>query len=146
MQRHRSNSPGTGAGRVTRAAKATRDAKGVKDGLRRYLAALPPDARRIVADTLKAIRAAAPQAAAAFSYAIPGFRLDGKPLLWCAAWKAHVSLYPVGPVLLEGAGLDPDAYDTAKGTIRFPLSKPPSAALVKRLVRARMAALAPQRR
>jgi uncharacterized protein YdhG (YjbR/CyaY superfamily) len=111
-----------------------------------YLNALPPDVRKIVAGMLKTIRATVPKATAVFSYGIPGFRFEGKPLVWCAAWKAHVSLYPAGPRLLERAGIDAEAYETAKGTVRFPLSKPPSAALVKRLVKARMAELALMKR
>jgi uncharacterized protein YdhG (YjbR/CyaY superfamily) len=117
------------------------------EGLRKgYLRALPPDVRKILAGMRAAVRTAAPKATEAFSYGIPGFRLDGKPLVWCAAWKAHVSLYPIGPALLENAGIDRDLYETSKGTIRFPLSKPPSAALVKRLVKARMAELALMKR
>jgi uncharacterized protein YdhG (YjbR/CyaY superfamily) len=117
------------------------------DALRKgYLAALPPDARKIVTGMLKTIRAAAPKATEVFSYGIPGFRFEGKPLLWCAAWKAHVSLYPAGPRLLEKVGIDPNAYETAKGTVRFPLSKPPSAALVKRITKARLAELALMKR
>jgi uncharacterized protein YdhG (YjbR/CyaY superfamily) len=111
-----------------------------------YLAALPPDVRKIVAAMLKTIRAAAPKATGAFSYGIPGFRFEGKPLLWCAAWKAHVSLYPVGPALLENAGIDAAKYETAKGTIRFPLSKPPSDALVRRITKVRLAELALMKR
>jgi uncharacterized protein YdhG (YjbR/CyaY superfamily) len=113
---------------------------------RGYLAALPPDVRKIVTGMLKTIRAATPKATEVFSYGIPGFRFDGKPLLWCGAWKAHVSLYPAGPRLLESAGIDATKYETAKGTIRFPLSKPPSAALVRRLTKARLAELALMKR
>ncbi|MET0556463.1 MAG: DUF1801 domain-containing protein [Vicinamibacteria bacterium] len=132
--------------RATRAAKAKADPQHLKDALRGYLAALPPDVRKILEGMRKAVRAAAPKATEAFSYGIPGFKLDGKPLVWCAAWKAHVSLYPVGPAQIKAAGIDPDAYETAKGTIRFPLSKPPSAALVKRPVKARMPELALMKR
>ena len=113
---------------------------------RGYLSALPPDVRKVLEGMRKAVRAAAPKATEAFSYGIPGFKLAGKPLVWCAAWKAHVSLYPVGPAQIKAAGIDPDAYETSKGTIRFPLSNPPSAALVKRLVKARMAELALMKR
>jgi uncharacterized protein YdhG (YjbR/CyaY superfamily) len=111
-----------------------------------YLNALPPDVRKIVAGMLKTIRATAPKATAVFSYGIPGFRYEGKPLLWCAAWKAHVSLYPAGPRLLDALGIDAAKYETAKGTVRFPLSKPPSAALVKRITKARLAELALMKR
>ena len=113
---------------------------------RGYLNALPPDVRKIVAGMLKTVRAAAPQATAVFSYGIPGFRFEGKPLLWCAAWKAHVSLYPVGPRLLDAVGIDAAKHETSKGTVRFPLSKPPSAALVKRITKARLAELALMKR
>src|SRR5688572_25626649 len=89
---------------------------------RGYLKALPPDVRKIVAGMLKTIHATAPQATEVFSYGIPGFRFEGKPLLWCAAWKAHVSLYPAGPRLLDALGIDPAQYETSKGTVRFPLS------------------------
>lgn len=128
---------------MKRAAKAKADPK---EALRAYFTALPPDVRKILEGMRAAIRSAAPKATEAFSYGIPGFKLDGKSLVWCAAWKAHVSLYPIGPALLERVGIDPEAYETSKGTIRFPLSKPPSAALVKRLVKARMAELALMKR
>jgi len=123
-----------------------RNPKDPKSQTRGYLAALPPDVRKIVAGMLKTVRAAAPKATEVFSYGIPGFRFEGKPLLWCAAWKAHVSLYPVGPALLENVGIDAAKYETSKGTIRFPLSKPPSAALVKRITKARLAELALMKR
>jgi uncharacterized protein YdhG (YjbR/CyaY superfamily) len=88
-----------------------------------------------------AVRAAAPKATEAISYGFPVFKLDGKPIVWCAAWKNHTSIYPMTAATKRALAGELAAYDVVKGTIRFPLSRPPSSGFVKRLVRARLAEL-----
>jgi uncharacterized protein YdhG (YjbR/CyaY superfamily) len=114
------------------------DPSQVRQQIRAYLAALPSDARRAVRQIRAAVRSAAPRAVEVFSYGIPGFRFEGRPLVWYAGWKTHVSMYPIGTAIRTALAADLKAYKTAKGTVQFPLDKTMPVPLIKKLVRARL--------
>lgn len=109
--------------------------------VRAYFDSLPPAIRTHLQKLRATIRSTVPAAEEVISYGIPAFKLDGRILVWYAAWKAHSSLYPIGPSLLRAHGDGADQYDSSKGTIRFPLTEPPPVGLIRRLVRARVAEL-----
>ncbi|MGH8095475.1 MAG: iron chaperone [Chthoniobacterales bacterium] len=102
-----------------------------------YLAAVPSDQRAALETLRKRIKAAAPKAKEYISYGIPAFRLNGKLLVAYGAAARHCAFYPGSVVqVLEDELKD---YETSKGTIRFPANKPLSAALVRKLVKLRIA-------
>ena len=103
-----------------------------------YLALLDEDKRAALEKLRKAIRAAVPEAKECISYQIPAFRLHGKLFVAFGAAKSHCAFYP-GHFADRGMrGRPLAAYDTSKGTIRFPPGKPLPATLVKKLVKARL--------
>jgi len=102
-----------------------------------YLAALPEDARVTLEKIRRTIRAAAPKATEVISYQMPMYKQHGM-LVGFAAFKDHCSLFPgANPVAIFKDELK--AYKTSKGTIQFPIGKPLPAALVKKIVKARIA-------
>ena len=111
----------------------------VQQQVREYLAALPPTSRRRMKEMRAIIKSIAPAAVETFSYRIPGFRLDGKVFVYYAAFREHTSLYPMGDRIRRAHAGSLKGYRTSKGTIQFPLDQPLPVALVKRLIKARVA-------
>ena len=85
------------------------------------------------------IRAAAPaEATECLSYGIPAFRYKGA-LVGYAAFKKHCSFFPMQASLIDEMQEELKGYRTSKGTLQFGVDKPLPAALVKKMVKARVA-------
>ena len=102
-----------------------------------YLRAVPPTPRAALQKLRRTIKAAAPQATEVISYGIPMFKHHGM-LVGYAAFKDHCSLF-MSTSLTKAHKQALASYDTSKGTIRFAADKPLPAALVRKLVKARIA-------
>lgn len=102
-----------------------------------YLAAIPVPARKRLQEMRKLIRAAAPRAEEAISYNIPAFKTNGALLVWYAAFKEHIGLYPRTSAIAAFKS-DLAAYKTSKGAIQFPIKRPIPVRLVKNIVRFRL--------
>jgi uncharacterized protein YdhG (YjbR/CyaY superfamily) len=103
-----------------------------------YLARVPEPARSTLNKIRAVIRSVAPpEATEAISYGIPAFKYKGM-LMWFAAFSKHCSLFPTAAVI-EAFKKDLKGFTISKGTIQFPVDKPLSAALLKKMVKARIA-------
>src|SRR5579872_5602749 len=111
-----------------------------KDGVKNvdeYLARVPEPARSTLNTIRAAIRSAAPfEATETISYGIPAFK-HKEVLMWYAAFSKHCSLFPTASVI-EAFRDELEGFTLSKGTIQFPIDKPLSSALIKKLVKARV--------
>lgn len=100
-----------------------------------YIANSSPNSKKLLTLMRKTIHEAAPQATEAISYGIPTFKLNGN-LIHFAAFKDHLSLFP-GASGVATFEKELKKYKTSKGTIQFPLDKPLSLSLIKRITKFR---------
>jgi len=103
-----------------------------------YVAAIPEPARSALIELRAAIRSAVPaEAAETISYKIPAIKLN-EILVWFAAFSDHCSLFPTAAVIAAFKD-ELKGYSTSKGTVHFPTNKLLPTALIKKMVKARVA-------
>ena len=104
-----------------------------------YLANVRPDHRKTLQKLRQTIQTAVPKAEECISYGIPAFRLDQRVLVFFAAWANHCAFYPGSAATLKNLRNELRDFQTSQGTIRFTPDKPLPAALVRKLVKMRIA-------
>jgi len=103
-----------------------------------YLATVPEPARSTLNKMRATIRSAVPpEATEVISYRMPAFK-HNRVLVWFAAFSDHCSLFPTAAVI-EKFKNELKNFSTSKGTLHFPTNKPLPTALIRKLVKARVA-------
>ena len=104
-----------------------------------YLAGVPEPAHSTLQKVRAAIRGVVPtEATEGISYRMPTFKYKGG-LVAFAAFKNHCSFFPMSYAVLDTFKEELKDFTVSKGTIRFALDRPVPAALVKKMVKARIA-------
>ncbi|MEX0904419.1 MAG: DUF1801 domain-containing protein [Balneolaceae bacterium] len=92
-----------------------------------YIGIFPEDVQKILQEIRQTIQEtiqeAVPDAEEVISYQMPAFRLNGM-LVWYAAWKKHIGLYPKTAGVEAAFQSELAGYEKSKGTIKFSLDKP----------------------
>lgn len=103
-----------------------------------YIHVLPDGVSSIFSALCQTIRTLVPEAEEAIKYDMPSWHMRGTPIIYAAAWKHHIGLYPVhrGDADFEAA-VGP--YRDKNDTVKFLYSKPMPFDVVERIVRARLA-------
>ena len=110
-----------------------------------YIKAFPKDVQSVLKRMRQTIKEAAPGAIETISYQIPTFKLNGKGLVYFAAFQSHIGFYPIHAGV-EGFGKELSQYKQGKGSVQFPLDRPIPYDLVKKITRYRVEETAGKKR
>jgi uncharacterized protein YdhG (YjbR/CyaY superfamily) len=106
-----------------------------------YIDSFPAKVRIILQTLRQTIKEEVPDVEEAIRYTMPTFMLNGTYLIYFAAWKKHISLYPYTSAM-EASFTEAAPYKTSgKGTIQFPIDQPLPLPLIRKIVRFRVQAL-----
>ncbi len=101
-----------------------------------FIKEFPKDVQKLLSQVRTTIRDAAPDAEETISYAIPTFKLKGN-LVHFAAYKNHIGFYP-GSTGITAFKKELSGYQSAKGSVQFPLDQPLPLDLISKIVRYRV--------
>jgi uncharacterized protein YdhG (YjbR/CyaY superfamily) len=99
-----------------------------------YIAGFPKDVQPTLKKVRATIRKAVPRAEESITYKIPTYKLNGRRIIYFAAFKSHIGLYPVTADVRKKFK-ELSKYKGGKGTAKFPLDEPIPYALIGRIVK-----------
>lgn len=106
------------------------------DSVDEYIVSFPNEVRSVLQKLRKTVKTLVPEAMESMSYGMPGYKLNGKPLVYFAAFKRHIGFFPT-PSGIDALDKETKQYRTGKGTMQFPHNKPVPWDLIKRIVKLR---------
>ena len=101
-----------------------------------YIAGFPRDVQKILKQIRTTIKKVAPDAEEAIKYGIPTFVLN-ENLVHFAAFKNHIGFYPT-PSSIEAFKDELFRYESAKGSVQFPIDEPMPLSLIGKIVKFRV--------
>ncbi|MFA9289396.1 MAG: iron chaperone [Weeksellaceae bacterium] len=106
--------------------------------IEQYISSFPEEIRPKLQELRDFIKKVAPGVEETIRYNMPTFNLDGTYLVYFAAWKKHISMYPY-TTEMEADFPETAEYDTSgKGTIQFPIDKDLPLELIRKIVEYRL--------
>ena len=102
-----------------------------------YVAGFPAETQAVLQQVRAAIKAAAPDAVECIAYAMPAYKLNGKPLVYFAGYARHIGFYATPTGHAEFAE-ELSKFKQGKGSVQFPLSQPMPLDLIGRIVKFRV--------
>lgn len=102
-----------------------------------YIEIFPEDIRALLNTVRKTILEKAPEAIEGIAYGMPGYKTNGKPLVYFAGFKNHIGFYATPTGHAEFAD-ELSSYKQGKGSVQFPLDKPIPFDLIGRIVEFRV--------
>lgn len=112
------------------------DAKTKIQNIDEYIVGFQPATQLILAQLRETIRNLVPEAIETMSYQIPTFNLQGN-LVHFAAFKNHIGFYP-GPSAIAAFKNELADYESAKGTVKFPMDKVLPLEVISKIVQFRV--------
>ena len=102
-----------------------------------YIGLFPLEVQKKLQEIRQAIKETAPEALESIAYGMPAYKMNGKPLVYFAAFKNHIGFYPTPSGITE---FTPDLtkYKHAKGSAQFPINEPMPLDLIKKIVKFRL--------
>ena len=102
-----------------------------------YIKTFPKEIQKFLGQIRMTIRQAAPEAEESISYGMPAFKINGKPLVYFAAFKNHIGFYAT-PTGHEEFADELSQYKQGKGSVQFPLNKAMPLDLIERITKFRV--------